>query len=148
MPYFTNRPPKNNILGRIIKYILFNFLLTTSPILINLFISVTKQLPYKSTISYCPDICFMTIVTASSSIRDSLMSKTIKKNNYILGGVIVFNILFMLLSFEIYGSITEDMLSADAKAFITIQQFWFALVCYIFSVLFGLGIQIGGGIDD
>ncbi|MBD5478168.1 MAG: hypothetical protein HDR14_02590 [Lachnospiraceae bacterium] len=148
MPYITDRPPKKNILRRIIKYLFFNFILTTSPILINLFISFTEQLPYKSTISYCPDICFMTIVTASSSIRDSLMSKTIKKDDYILGGVIVFNILFMLLSIIIYGNITKDTLSPDVKNSITIQQFCFSLVGYILSVLFGLGIQIGGGIDD
>lgn len=76
------------------------------------------------------------------------MSKTIKKDDYILGGVIVFNILFMLLSIIIYGNITKDTLSPDVKNSITIQQFCFSLVGYILSVLFGLGIQIGGGIDD
>lgn len=85
MPYINNNSPKDNILKRITKYLFFNFVLTISPVLINLFISFTNQLPFKNAISYCPDICFMTIVTASSSIKDSFASKTIKKNNFILG---------------------------------------------------------------
>lgn len=148
MPYIGKRTPKQNIFKRIIKYLFFNFILTISPVLINLFISFTNQLPYKSAISYCPDICFMTIVTGSSSIKDSFMSKTIKKNNFILGGVTVFNILFMILSMIIYGNITKDILSPNIEFNITIQQFWVSLVCYILSVVFGIGIQIGGGIDE
>lgn len=89
----------------------------------------------------------MTIVTASSSIKDSFASKTIKKNNFILGGLVVFNVLFMLLSMIIYANIAKDTLSPNIEVNITIQQFIVSLVCYILSVIFGLGIQIGGGID-
>ncbi len=147
MPYINNNSPKDNILKRITKYLFFNFVLTISPVLINLFISFTNQLPFKNAISYCPDICFMTIVTASSSIKDSFASKTIKKNNFILGGLVVFNVLFMLLSMIIYANIAKDTLSPNIEVNITIQQFIVSLVCYILSVIFGLGIQIGGGID-
>lgn len=148
MPYIKNHPPKENIFKRIVKYLFFNFILTVSPVLINLFISFTNQIPYKDTISYCPDICFMTIVTASSSIKDSFMSKTISKNNFILGGLIVFNVLFMILSMIIYGNIAKDTMSPNIDVNITIQQFIVSLICYIFSAILGLGIQIGGGIDE
>ena len=144
-----NQTPKYKIAKRFIKYIFFNFILTISPVLINLFISFTNQLPYKSYILYCPDICFMTIVTASSSIRDSFMSKTIKKNNFILGGVTIFNVIFMILCMIIYANITKDTISSpDTKNSITNQQFWFSLICYLLSFAFGLGIQMGGGIDE
>lgn len=147
MPYINNNSPKDNILKRITKYLFFNGVLTTSPILINIFISFTNQLPYKNAISYSPDICFMTIVTASSSIKDSFVSKTIKRNNFILGGLVVFNVLFMLLSMMIYANIAKDTLSPNNEVNITVQQFIVSLTCYILSIVFGLGIQIGGGID-
>lgn len=147
MPYISNRPPKYNILKRIIKYLFFNVILTISPILINIFISFTNQIPYKKAILYCPDICFMTIVTASSSIKDSFTSKTIKKNTFILGGLIIFNIIFMMLSMIIYGNIARDTMSPNTEADITIQQFIVSVVCYLLSIILGLGTQIGGGID-
>jgi len=146
MPYINERPPKTNVIKRITQYLFFNFILTISPILINIFISFTNEIPYKSAISYCPDICFMTIVTGSNSIKDSLRSKTIKKRIFILGGAIVFNILFMLLSAIIYGNITKDMITMETVN-IKIRQFQTSVVCYILSIVFGLGIQIGGGID-
>lgn len=86
MTYIKQRSPKYNILQKVIKYLFFNLILTISPIIINLFISFTNQIPYKDNILYCPDICFMTIVTASSSIKDSFRSKTIKRDNFIFGG--------------------------------------------------------------
>lgn len=149
MPYVTKKPPKNKIAKRITRYLFFNIFLTISPILINYFISYTNQLPYRSAISYCPDICFMIIVTGSSSIRDSLISDTIRKNNYILGGLIIINIICMLCSMIIYGNITKDTLSpAIETAVITFQQFIISLICYVILIIFGLGIQIGGGIDE
>lgn len=148
MLYFSDRPPKYNIFKRIIKYGFFNILLTISPILINIFISFTNQIPYKTGISYCPDICFMTIVTASSFFKDSFMSKTIKKNNFILGGITVFNIIFIVCSMLIYGNITKDVMTPNIESNITMQQYIVSLVCYILSVIFGFGIQIGGGIDE
>lgn len=149
MPYVTKKPPKNKIAKRITRYLFFNIFLTISPILINYFISYTNQLPYRSAISYCPDICFMIIVTGSSSIRDSLISDTIRKNNYILGGLIIINIICMLCSMIIYGNITKDTLSpAIEPTVITFQQFIISLICYVILIIFGLGIQIGGGIDE
>lgn len=79
MPYITHRPPKYNVLKKISQYLFFNFILTISPILINIFISYTNQIPYRKPILYCPDICFMTIVTGSSSIKDFFKSITIWK---------------------------------------------------------------------
>lgn len=148
MTYIKQRSPKYNILQKVIKYLFFNLILTISPIIINLFISFTNQIPYKDNILYCPDICFMTIVTASSSIKDSFISKTIKRDNFIFGGLIVLNVIFMILSMIIYGNIAKDTMSPNIEIKITIQQFFVSLTCYIFSVLIGIGIQIGGGMDD
>lgn len=148
MPYFTERPPKYKIAKRITKYLFFNLILTISPILINIFISFTNQLPYRSAISYCPDICFMIIVTGSSSIRDSLISNTIRKNNFILGGLIILNVICMLFSMIIYGNITKDTLSNIETVAITFQQFIISVICYLILVVLGLGIQVGGGIDE
>lgn len=149
MPYVVEKPPKYKIAKRITKYLFFNFILTISPILINIFISFTNQLPYKSAVSYCPDICFMVIVTGSSSIKDSLISKTIRRNNFILGGVIILNVIGMLCSMITYGNITKDSLSPNVETVvITFQQFIISLICYFILMIFGLGIQIGGGIDE
>lgn len=147
MSYISRRSPKTNILERIAQYLFFNFLLTISPILINIFISFTNHIPYKAAILYCPDICFMTIITGSSSIKDSFMSKTIRRKIFISGGVIILNILFMILSMIIYGNITKDIMSSNVINSITIEQFETSVVCYILSVILGLGVQIGGGID-
>ncbi len=147
MPYINRRPPKYNIGTRIGRYLFFNFILTISPVLINLFISYTNQIPYKDTISYCPDICFMTIVTSSSSIKDVLGSKVINENKGIFGGLLIFNIVFMILSMIIYGNIAKDTLSPNIGQNITFQQFLMSLIFYISSVILGLGVQIGGGID-
>lgn len=147
MPYVVKHPPKYNIGIKIVKYLFFNFILTISPVLINLFISYTNQIPYKDTISYCPDICFMTIVTSSSSIKDVFVSKVISNNKVILSGLVIFNVIFMILSMIIYGNIAKDTLSPNIKVNITFQQFLMSLIFYILSVVLGLGIQIGGGID-
>lgn len=151
MPYVGNRPPKppkDKIIIKILQYFFFNFILTISPILINLFISFTNQIEYKEPILYCPDICFMTIVTGSSSIKDSFKSRTIRKNGVIYGGVLTLNILSMILSAIMYANIAKDELALAAKAVITNQQFICSLICYILLVAIGMGIQIGGGIDE
>lgn len=148
MPYIRNQSPKDSIIIKIFKYLFFNFILTTSPILINIFVSITNQIPYRDAISYCPDICFMTIVTASNSIKESFMSKTIRKKNYIIGGLLIFNVAFIVFSMIIYGNIVKDLMSPDIEAKITNPQFVFSLAFYILSVILGLGIQVGGGIDE
>lgn len=92
MPYINRRPPKYNICAKILQYIFFSFVLTISPILINIFISYTNQIPYKDALSYCPDICFMTIVTSSSSVKDVCGSITLGNSKFISGGLIIFNV--------------------------------------------------------
>ncbi|MCM1225432.1 MAG: hypothetical protein NC548_64400 [Lachnospiraceae bacterium] len=90
----------------------------------------------------------MTIVTGSSSIKDSFMSNTIKRSNFVFGGLVILNVLTMLLSAIIYGNIVKDTMTLNVETNITIQQFIVSLICYIFTVIIGIGIQIGGGLDE
>lgn len=63
------------------------------------------------------------------------------------GGLSVINTILIALSIVIYANIAKDMLSLNIASSITYQQFLMSLIFYILSVILGLGIQIGGGID-
>lgn len=146
MPYIHEKPPKKNIINKITKYIFFNIIMTCSPILINVYISFVNNLQYKDPYSYCPEICFMAIVTSSTSIRDAFSSKVIRKDNLIFGGLVTFNIVIIVLSMLLYGNLTSASLSTNTQS-VTLKQFAVSVFLYSFSIILGFGIQVGGGID-
>lgn len=147
MPYIKyEKLPKKNIIRKVAKYSFFSIIMTCSPILINIYISYVNSLQYKDAYSYCPDICFMAIVTSSTSIRDAFSSEVITKDNLIFGGFVIFNFIIIVLSIVLYGNITSTLLSGNTLS-ITLKQFRVSVFLYIFSIILGFGIQVGGGID-
>lgn len=142
----TPRTPKEEIIKRLIIYFIFTIFIAWTPMIVNCIVSYYFSLSYRTLYSYTPDISFMTIILASTNIKDlsesgfshtSLIFMVHQLLNYM-------NIIISLLC--IGGSAVIELSNITINSSIT-KQFNFVIIMYILAVFLGSWIQIGGVIN-
>lgn len=136
-------PSKIEIITKLIKYLIFTILISWSPMAVNMLICYLFDLPYKPFYLYTPEICFMTIILASTNLKD-LSESSIPSDKLIFILHIIFNIINIVLSLIFIGiSSYIELSQIDTKVPI-VKQCRFIMAMYFLAVFLGGWVQIGG----
>lgn len=136
---------KQKIIIKLIKYFIFTIFMAWSPIIVNCFVCYIFELKFKEAALYTPEICFMTIILASTNLKDLLESR-ITTDSLIFVFHIILNVLNIALSLIFIGISAYIELSGTGSGGSLEKQFIFVIAMYILAVLMGSSIQIGGAI--
>lgn len=136
--------PSQKILVKIIKYLFFTIIMAWTPIVINYFVSFFFDLEIKEIYLYTSDICYMTIILASTNIKDLLESNILKTNYLLFILHIILNILNIVLSLLFIGILSYIVLSKAQTNTSNSKQFTFIVIMYVLAVILGMIVQIGG----
>ena len=144
MPAHKKKNPKIKIIGKLIKYFIFTICMSWSPMVVNHFVSFLFDLPFKTFSLYTPEICFMTIILASTNLKD-LSESNISSESIIFICHIILNILNIVLSLLFIGiSSYIELSSGITPGSSIIKQFYFVITMYFLAVILGSCVQIGG----
>ena len=75
--------PNERIRKKLLKYLFYTILLSWLPIVINYYICCLFALKPKDFYLYTPDICLMTVILASTNIKDLLESRISNKSIFL-----------------------------------------------------------------
>lgn len=134
---------KAKIIVKLVRYFIFTILMAWSPIIVNCFICFVFNIEFIKTAQFIPEICFMTIILASTNLKDLLESR-ITIDSLIFVFNIILNILNIVLSLLFIGISTYIELSKLNLNDSIEKQYYFVITMYILAVLMGSSIQITG----
>lgn len=134
---------KQKIIIKLIKYFIFTIFMAWSPIVANLFICYIFELQFKGLAFYTPEICFMTIILASTNLKD-LLESHVTTDSLLFVSHIILNIVNIALSLIFIGISAYIELSEINNSGSIEKQYNFVIMMYILAALLGSSIQIGG----
>lgn len=147
MGYGYARSPKKSVVGKIIKYIVFDIVLACLPLLADCLLCWGFDLKIDSIYDYCNQICVMTIVLSATSIKGSIEWKIFNKKPKVFWLIIASSISIIVVSIFMYGIMEYSTLSNMTNNISKEKPFILFVLLYAFSFLIGFFVQIGGGID-
>ena len=137
------RIPIQIIVKKLITYFVFTIFIAWSPMIVHYFVSYYFGLNFRTFDSYTSDICFMTIILASTNIKD-LVESNISYQSLIFFTHIILNIINIALSLLFIGISSYISISGIIFTGSIEKQFNFVRNMYILAVFLGSWVQIGG----
>ena len=138
----NNISPKEELIKKLIKYFSFTIFFAWTPMLINIFVSFSFDITAKTYYMYTSDICIMTIILASTNIKD-LAESSVPNNSVLFLAHIILNSFNIGLSL-IFVAISTYLDLAKIQPLNSVpKQFVLIFSMYIIAVFSGSCVQIG-----
>ena len=146
--YLYGRSPKTSIANKILKYLGFDIVLASLPLLVDALLCYVYDLEIESVYNYIVQICIMTIVLSAASIKGAVEGKILRKKPKIFWLVLICNFSIIGISLLLYGTTEFNVLLAQTETVYKEKPFILFVILYFLSFILGLLVQIGGGIDE
>ena len=141
-----NNSPQINVKSRVVKYIMFDSIMSGLPILADCIICFAFNINIGNIYRYCIQLCVMTIVLSATSIKCISESEVLKKYTNSFYCLLISNIAITAISLLVYGILEYITLSSNGDMIEYGRIFILFAGLYIISFVLGLLVQIGGGI--